>query len=103
MGPLEEDKKCEGNKCCALGEGDAMQEQGLSSAVAMAAALPISLPQALEAVRCFLGVWEGNFECSIYIQHVFNSVCICGLVPRSSLYIKLHAVEVLYSLKQQIG
>ena len=80
-----------------------MQEQGLSSAVAMAAVLPISLPQALEAGRCFLGVWEGNLERGVYIQHVFDSMCICGLVPRSSLHIKLHALEVLYSLKQQIG
>lgn len=35
--PLGGDKECEGNKCCALREGDAMQEQDLSSAVVMAA------------------------------------------------------------------
>lgn len=81
-----------------------MQEQGLPSAVAMAAALPISLPQALEAGRrCFLGVWEGNLKRGICIQHAFNSMCICGLVPRSSLHIKLHALKMLYVLKQQIG
>lgn len=96
--------------CCERRGCHAMREQGLSSAVAMAAVLPISLPQrgreaqALEAGRrCFFGVWEGNLKRGICIQHVFNNMCICGLVPRSSLYIKLHALEALYLLKQQVG
>lgn len=44
-GTLGGGKKCGGNKWCALRAGDTMQEQGLCSAVEMAAVLPGSLPR----------------------------------------------------------